>query len=82
MLSLTAYINGVNHAPYLMLRSFYRGREWYSLRGIHELLIQRRRSAVELQRWSHSEERPKLWAALYFLTWEGIVPLAVRNHAV
>ena len=55
-----------------MLRSFHQGEEWYSLRGIHELKIHRSHTAVELKRWSQSEDTAKLWAALYFITWEGI----------
>ena len=71
-LTLIAYISGENNAPYLTLRSFHQGREWYSLRGIHELRIRRGRSSVELRRWSHSANAPKIWAALCFLTWEGM----------
>jgi hypothetical protein len=39
--------------------------------GAHELCIEREGSALQLKRWSRSEQCSKLWAALYFLTWEG-----------
>jgi len=39
--------------------------------GAHELCIGREGSALQLKRWSRSEQCSKLWAALYFLTWEG-----------
>lgn len=71
-LLLFAYINGANQVPYLMLRSKHEGQEWFSLRGVHELTIQRSQNAVQLRRWSQSEKRAKSWAALYFMTWEGM----------
>lgn len=39
--------------------------------GAHELCIEREGSALQLKRWSRSENCGKLWVALYFLTWEG-----------
>jgi hypothetical protein len=41
--------------------------------GAHELRIEREGSALQLKRWSHSDQCSKLWAVLYFQTWEGNV---------
>ena len=42
-----------------------------AVRGVHELVISRDGSALELKRWSNNSRTSKLWAALYFITWEG-----------
>lgn len=72
--SLTAYKNGKDGCPYLLLRTFHMGAPFFSLRGAHELCIERDDSALQLRRWSRSEGRPKLWAILSFITWEGKRP--------
>lgn len=79
-LSITAYLNQADQEPYLMLRSFHQGHQWFSARPVGELLIQRNRSGVELRRWSHSEEVSKLWASFYFITWEGLSNLAIPSR--
>lgn len=76
-ISITAYINQADQEPYLMLRSYHQGHQWFSARPVGELLIQRNRSAVELRRWSHSEEVSKLWASFYFITWEGMTDFGI-----
>ena len=78
-ISVTAYLNQADQEPYLMLRSFYQGHRWFSARPVGELLIQRNHSAVELRRWSHSEEVSKLWASFYFITWEGMTDLGIPS---
>lgn len=70
--SVTAFINPANQSPYLLVRNFHMGTSLLSLRGAHELCISREGSALQLKRWSQSERCSKLWAALFFLTWEGM----------
>ncbi|OLN97137.1 hypothetical protein CCHL11_02245 [Colletotrichum chlorophyti] len=70
-IALMTYINLVNQTPYLLLRTYHMGAPWFSLRGTHELVIHREGSSLQLNRWSTSEQVPKLWASLYFKTWEG-----------
>ena len=62
----------MNQSPYLLIRTIQDGSLWFSLRGVHELCIGREGSALQLKRWSRSDQCSKLWAALYFLTWEGM----------
>ncbi|GKT89613.1 hypothetical protein Ct61P_07463 [Colletotrichum tofieldiae] len=66
------YLNLVNHTPYILLRTYHLGAPWFSLRGTHELVIQREENCLQLKRWSVSERMPKIWASLYFKTWEGM----------
>lgn len=70
-ISLMVFLNPVNQSPYLLIRTFHQGNPWFSLRGAHELCINREGSALQLKRWSQSEHCSKLWAVLFFLTWEG-----------
>lgn len=70
-ISLMVFLNPVNQSPYLLIRTFHQGNPWFSLRGAHELCISREGSALQLKRWSQSEHCSKLWAVLFFLTWEG-----------
>ncbi|KAK0628124.1 hypothetical protein B0T17DRAFT_486231 [Bombardia bombarda] len=70
-LSILVFLNLVNQSPYLLIRTVQGGNPWFALRGAHELCIGREGSALQLKRWSRSEQCSKLWAALYFLTWEG-----------
>ncbi|KAK3330280.1 hypothetical protein B0H66DRAFT_611683 [Apodospora peruviana] len=72
-LSILVFLNSVNQSPYLLVRTSQAGIPWFSLRGAHELCIGREGSALQLKRWSLSEQCSKLWAALYFLTWEEMV---------
>jgi len=72
-LSLVVLQNSVDQAPYLLIRSLQSGAPWFSMFGAHELCIGREGSALQLKRWSRSEQCSKLWAALYFLTWEEMV---------
>lgn len=72
-ISLMVFLNSMNNSPYLLIRSYHNGHPWFSLRGAHELCIGREGSAVQLKRWSRSERCSKLWAVLFFLTWEEMV---------
>ncbi|WYZ42779.1 hypothetical protein EsH8_VI_000478 [Colletotrichum jinshuiense] len=72
-LALMAYLNPFNQTPYILLRTYHLGAPWFSLRGTHELVIQREASSLQLNRWSNSEGIPKLWASLFFKTWEELV---------
>ncbi|KZL63529.1 hypothetical protein CI238_02881 [Colletotrichum incanum] len=85
-LALMTYLNLVNHTPYILLRTYHLGAPWFSLRGTHELVIQREENCLQLKRWSVSERMPKIWASLYFKTWEELtlfhctfVSLKARN---
>jgi hypothetical protein len=79
-ISLIAFINRVDQSPYLLIRSFQHGNPVFSLRAAHKLCISREGSALQLKRWSTSEGCSKLWAVLYFITWEGIaVPLNIAK---
>ncbi|KAK1671204.1 hypothetical protein BDP55DRAFT_696994 [Colletotrichum godetiae] len=72
-LALMAYLNYVNQTPYFLLRTYHQGGQWFSLLGTHELYIRREGSALLLDRYSASLMGPKLWASLYFKTWEELV---------
>lgn len=69
--SIVVYLSSADQCPYFLLRTMQNNTPWYSLFGAHELCIEREGSALQLKRWSRSEQCSKLWAALYFLTWEG-----------
>ncbi len=71
MISIVVFLNSTNQCPYLLMRTVQGATEWYSLLGAHELCIEREGSALQLKRWSRSEQCSKLWAVLYFITWEG-----------
>ncbi|KAK3695214.1 hypothetical protein B0T22DRAFT_508272 [Podospora appendiculata] len=71
--SILVFLNSVNQSPYLLIRTIQGGTPWFSMRGAHELCISREGSALQLKRWSRSEQCSKLWAVLYFLTWEEMV---------
>ncbi|KAL0764272.1 hypothetical protein CaCOL14_013325 [Colletotrichum acutatum] len=72
-LALMTYLNHVNQTPYFLLRTYHLGGQWFSLLGAHELCIRREGSALLLDRYSHSQMGLKLWASLYFKTWEELV---------
>ncbi|KAI7759519.1 hypothetical protein LZL87_011315 [Fusarium oxysporum] len=59
--------------PYFLLRTFHMGTPWFSLRGAHELCVERNGSSLQFWRWSSSEHCPKMWANLCFMTWEELV---------
>jgi hypothetical protein len=69
-ISLVVYLSSVDQCRYFLLRTMQNNTPWYSLFGAHELCIEREGSALQLKRWSRSEQCSKLWVALYFLTWE------------
>lgn len=73
-ISIVVFLNSADQCPYLLMRTIQGGNPWFSLLGAHELCIGREGSALQLKRWSRSEQCSKLWAALYFLTWEGQNP--------
>ncbi|RYP44856.1 hypothetical protein DL768_008719 [Monosporascus sp. mg162] len=74
-ISVIFFLQGIDQAPFLCVRSFDNlGEPWVSRRGAHELCIRRGSSStLILNRWSNSERRKKRWAALRFATWEELV---------
>ncbi|KAH0528121.1 hypothetical protein TsFJ059_003023 [Trichoderma semiorbis] len=72
-ISLIAYSDGRDGSPFLLLRTFYMGGPWFSVRGVHELCIQRENDSIQFKRWSRSENCSKLWATLRFQTWEELI---------
>uniref|UniRef100_A0A0L0NNJ7 Uncharacterized protein n=1 Tax=Tolypocladium ophioglossoides (strain CBS 100239) TaxID=1163406 RepID=A0A0L0NNJ7_TOLOC len=72
-ISLTVYRSGIDKSPYLLLRIFDQGTPWFSVRGAHELCIERDGSSLQFKRWSRTERRSKTWAVLHFMTWEELV---------
>ena len=72
-MSLTVYRDGHDRCPYLLLRTSHMAQLWFSLRGAHQLVVDRDGGALHFKRWSKSEKCPKLWAVLYFITWEGMM---------
>jgi hypothetical protein len=79
-ISLAVFLSSVDQCPYFLMRTVQNNTPWYSLFGAHELCIEREGSALQLKRWSRSEQCSKLWVALYFLTWEGKLPSWVSEH--
>ncbi|KAI8630562.1 hypothetical protein F5Y19DRAFT_474352 [Xylariaceae sp. FL1651] len=73
--SVIIFLRQSDLAPFLLVRTRIPGGElWVSIRGLHELSIERESSSVLLlSRWSQSEGRKKAWASLSFLTWEELV---------
>lgn len=71
--SVAACLNPIDQGPYLLIRSLQGDVAWFSSYGVHELCIGREGSALQLKRWSRSEQCSKLWAAFYFITWEEMV---------
>ena len=83
-MSLTVYRNGYDRCPYLLLRTSHMAQPWFSQRGAHQLVVDREGGALHFKRWSKSEKCPKLWAVLYFITWEGmnaIIPFVTCEEA-
>ncbi|KJZ73496.1 hypothetical protein HIM_07052 [Hirsutella minnesotensis 3608] len=72
-ISLMVYRNGIDAAPYLLLRIFDQGVPWFSVRGAHELCVERDGSCLHLKRWSSAAKCAKTWAVLCFMTWEELV---------
>jgi hypothetical protein len=70
-ISLMAYLSSADQCPYFLMRTKQGTAYWYSMRGAHELRIGREGSALQLRRWSRTDQCSKLWMAMYFLTWEG-----------
>ncbi|PHH73581.1 hypothetical protein CDD82_5381 [Ophiocordyceps australis] len=70
-LSLIIYRDAEDQSACLLIRVFEQGIPWFSMRGVHELCIERDRSSLHLKRWSFSEGHSKAWAVLCFTTWEG-----------
>lgn len=71
-LNLMAIINAANGGPYLILRVNTEGAPMFSWRGVHELVVHQVGNAVQVKRWSHSTQSPKVWAVLSFANWKGI----------
>ncbi|KAL2168443.1 hypothetical protein VTG60DRAFT_7245 [Thermothelomyces hinnuleus] len=72
-ISVVAFLSSVDQCPYFLMRILQNSAPWYSMFGAHELCIEREGSALQLKRWSRSEQCSRLWAALYFITWEEMV---------
>lgn len=70
-ISIAVFLSSVDQCPYFLMRTLQADAPWFSLFGAHELCIEREGSALQLKRWSRSADSSKLWAALYFQTWEG-----------
>lgn len=72
-LTIFAFVNPFDRSAYLVIRSLDAGTNMpvFSMFGVHELCIERDGSCLVLKRWSYTERCAKLWALLYFLTWEG-----------
>ena len=70
-ISIVVFLSSIDQCPYFLMRTVQNNTPWYSMFGAHELCIEREGSALQLKRWSRSEQCSKLWVALYFLTWEG-----------
>lgn len=71
-LSVLVVLDPATLSPFYVIRSHGpEGGHYSSLQGAHELRISREGAALSLERWSHSANRSKLWARLYFPTWEG-----------
>ncbi|KAI5466230.1 hypothetical protein BGZ63DRAFT_438061 [Mariannaea sp. PMI_226] len=73
--SLIVYLSPRDRCPYLLMRTYHLGTPWFSLRGAHELCVERDGSCLQFWRWSTSEGCAKLWASLCFMTWEEMVLL-------
>ncbi|KAF4990872.1 hypothetical protein FGRMN_8181 [Fusarium graminum] len=69
-ITLIVYESGRDKCPYFLLRTVHLGTPWFSLRGAHELCVERNGSSLQFWQWSASEQRAKRWANLCFLTWE------------
>lgn len=75
-INLIVYESGRDNSPYFLLRTFHMGTPWFSLRGAHELCVERNGSSLQFWQWSDNEQCAKRWANLCFLTWEGeLLPL-------
>lgn len=72
-LTIFAFHDPFDNSPYLVIRSLDTGTNIpaFSMYGVHNLCIERDGSCLVLKRWSYTERCAKMWALLYFLTWEG-----------
>ncbi|KAF4978101.1 hypothetical protein FZEAL_5491 [Fusarium zealandicum] len=72
-ISLIVYQSARDRCPYFLIRIYHMGSPWFSLRGAHELCVDRDGSNLQFWRWSPSEGCARLWASLCFMTWEELV---------
>ncbi|RGP65311.1 hypothetical protein FLONG3_9287 [Fusarium longipes] len=72
-ITLVVYETARDKCPYFLLRTFHMGTPWFSLRGAHELCVERNGSCLQFWRWSAREQCTTKWASLCFLTWEEMV---------
>lgn len=72
-LCLMIAINAMDGAPYIVLRVYDAGTEWFCYRGVHEVCIYRDENSLKLKRWSVTSQSSKIWAILSFITWEELV---------
>lgn len=83
-LSIFAFHNPLDNSPYLVIRSLDTGTNIpaFSMYGVHNLCVERDGSCLVLKRWSYTERCAKMWALLYFLTWEGMFCLLLCAHNI
>jgi hypothetical protein len=72
-ITLVVYESAQDQCPYFLLRTFHMGIPWFSLRGAHELVVERNGSCLQFWQWSANDNCTKKWASLCFLTWEEMV---------
>ncbi|KAH7006217.1 hypothetical protein EDB82DRAFT_111349 [Fusarium venenatum] len=72
-ITLVVYETAQDQCPYFLLRTFHMGTPWFSLRGAHELVVERNGSCLQFWQWSANDQCTKKWASLCFLTWEEMV---------
>jgi len=71
-LSITMAISSADDSPWVVVRQTFPNQVVYTMtKGVHELCIERDGSALILKRWSQASQCAKMWAELYFITWEG-----------
>jgi hypothetical protein len=88
-LSVMVILNAVDDSPYMIVRTLHNGQQYFSSLGVHQLVITREGSSLELSRWSDSKRRVVPWAVLFFSTLEELVlfhctfvALKFRSHLV
>lgn len=80
-LCLMIVINAVDGAPYIILRVYDAGTEWFCFRGVHEICVSREHNSLKLKRWSYTSRTSKVWAVLSFVNWEGRDPPPSKSQA-
>ncbi|CAK7268241.1 hypothetical protein SEPCBS119000_002960 [Sporothrix epigloea] len=73
LIVLSAFIDPTNRSSFLVIRSLETGAKRFSVRGIHDLCIERDGSSLVIKRSSPANRSGKLWAVLSFRSWEDLV---------